>query len=77
MKKLIAVVLFCLGAVLLLSQDTSTKPEGQYCGSVKSNKYHYPSCEWAKKISPSNLIWFKLKEDAEKKNYKPCGVCKP
>jgi hypothetical protein len=24
----------------------------KYVGSANSNKYHYPDCKWAKKISP-------------------------
>jgi hypothetical protein len=39
------------------SFDTSSAG-GKFVGSVKSNKYNYPNCEWAQKISPSNEIWF-------------------
>ncbi|HPS91300.1 MAG TPA: hypothetical protein PKV33_04005 [Methanothrix sp.] len=34
----------------------------KYVGSTKSNKYHYPECRWAKKISPDNEIWFSDRE---------------
>ena len=27
-----------------------------FVGSIKSNKYHYPSCQWALKIKPENEI---------------------
>jgi hypothetical protein len=31
----------------------------KYVGSAKSNKYHYPNCQWALKIKPENLVTFK------------------
>lgn len=49
----------------------------RYVGSVKSDKYHYPSCSSAKRINAGNLIEFTSKEDAESKGYVPCGRCKP
>jgi micrococcal nuclease len=64
-------------------QKNSTLPgkensdEKKFVGSVKSDKYHYPDCRWAKKISPENEIWFSGSEDARGKGYVPCGVCHP
>jgi len=49
--------------------------EGQFVGSKNSNKYHLPSCRFAKKIKPENQVWFSSKEEAESKGYKPCGTC--
>ncbi|AVX40772.1 Metal binding domain of Ada (plasmid) [Carboxydocella thermautotrophica] len=49
----------------------------QFVGSVKSNKYHYPTCEWALKIKPDNEIWFTDPKDAQSKGYVPCKVCDP
>jgi hypothetical protein len=49
----------------------------KYVGSANSNKYHYPDCKWAKKISPKNLVTFKTAEEALKAGYVPCKVCKP
>lgn len=56
------------------SQD---KKESVYVGSVNSDKYHYPSCRWAKKISSHNLTKFGSAEEARKKGYVPCKVCNP
>jgi len=58
---------------------SSLQPGGgcAYVGSVKSNKYHYPDCEWAQKISPVNLICFSSPSEARSKGYTPCRVCKP
>jgi micrococcal nuclease len=54
-----------------------TTTGGMFVGSVKSNKYHYPSCRWAKEILPENEIWFSSSEDARAHGYVPCGTCKP
>ncbi len=57
--------------------STTTAKSGQFVGSVRSDKYHYPSCRWAKKILPQNEIWFSSSQDARAAGYVPCGVCKP
>lgn len=51
--------------------------EGQYCGSIKSDVYHYPTCSSAKQINPENLIWFVDENDAKDKGYRPCKRCDP
>lgn len=56
---------------------TSTVTSGKYVGSDESDKYHYASCRWAKKILPQNEIWFKDEAAARAAGYVPCGVCKP
>jgi len=48
-----------------------------FVASAKSNKYHYPDCRWAKKISPANLVEFNSAEEARKAGYVPCKVCSP
>ena len=57
----------------VLPNPTNTK----YVGSISSNKYHLPDCEWAQKISPSNQVWFASAEEARSKGYLPCKVCQP
>lgn len=60
------------------SKSTSTaKASYLYVGSSNSDKYHIPSCEWAKKIKYGNLVKFTSKQDAENKGYEACKVCKP
>jgi hypothetical protein len=49
----------------------------KYVGSSKSDKYHYPSCQWARKINPANLVTFKSAKEAQEAGYIPCKVCKP
>lgn len=43
---------------------------GKYVASKRSNIYHAPKCEWAKKIHRSRRVWFKSKEEAWEKGYK-------
>ena len=47
----------------------SNQKECQFVGSKNSNKYHVPSCQWAKRIKPENLVCFSSKEDAASKGY--------
>jgi beta-lactamase superfamily II metal-dependent hydrolase len=59
------------------SLETQPTTTGKYVGSTGSNRYHYPSCRYAEKISADNLIWFKDAAAAQAVAYVPCGVCKP
>jgi competence protein ComEC len=58
------------------NHHAETRP-GQLVGSVKSDKYHYPSCRNAETIRPENLIWFSSVAEAKNAGYKPCGACQP
>lgn len=57
--------------------NAPVQTSGTYVGSLKSNKFHYPSCQFAEKILPENEIWFDTREEAYATDYVPCGVCKP
>jgi len=46
-----------------------------FVGSKNSNKYHLPTCRWAKNIKPENLVCFGSVEDAVAKNYQPDKTC--
>lgn len=62
------------------NKQVTAKPsaaEYKYYASSKSKKYHYPSCKWAQKISPENLVSFKSANEAKAQGYVPCKVCKP
>jgi len=56
---------------------TRAESEKVFVGSIKSDKYHYPSCRWAEKINPENEIWFSSSKDARNHGYVPCKVCNP
>jgi len=55
----------------------SASGNGPFVGSSKSNKYHYPSCKGAMKISAANLVTFASSAEARAAGYVPCGICKP
>ena len=57
--------------------SASTTSQEAFVGSTNSNKYHYPSCQWAQKIKPCNEICFSCCADARAHGYVPCGVCHP
>ena len=60
------------------SKDSQVeKKEIVLVGSANSNKYHYPSCRWAKEIRPYNLVTFSSVKDAKSKGYVACKVCRP
>ena len=62
-------------SILLLFIPAAISAE--FWASKKSNKYHYPTCIWAQKIKPTNLIIFASPEEAVKAGYVPCKVCRP
>jgi methylphosphotriester-DNA--protein-cysteine methyltransferase len=70
---LISIIVLMAFSIVYLSIAADYK----YVGSSKSNKYHYPSCEWAAKINPKNLVTFKSVKEAMDAGYVPCKVCKP
>jgi len=47
--------------------------QGKFVGSINSNKYHWPDCPSAKKISEENQIWFSSEEEAQSAGYIRCG----
>jgi hypothetical protein len=47
-----------------------THSPGKYVASKRSNIYHEPKCDWAKKIKVERRVWFELKEDAWEKGLK-------
>jgi hypothetical protein len=49
----------------------------EYVGFKKSNKYHYPTCKWARTRYPAQLVKFKSSEEAQARHYIPCPACKP
>lgn len=70
----ILVLLFAFAMVAIAAEEKS--PGYKYVGSSKSDKYHYPTCVWAQRIKPENLIKFGSVKEALDKGYQPCKVCK-
>ena len=42
---------------------------GKYVASTQGMVFHAPKCEWAKKISRKNKVWFNSKQKAFKLGY--------
>lgn len=42
---------------------------GRYIASKKAGKYHTAKCDWAKKISAENRLWFGSEEEAKSKGF--------
>lgn len=59
------------------SVSTTDQKEFAYVASRHSDKFHLPSCRYARQIKPENLIGFKTREDATRAGYVPCKVCRP
>lgn len=55
--------------------QNSQVPNCAFVGSKNSNKYHLPTCRWAKSIKPENMVCFSSAEDALKKGYQPDKNC--
>jgi len=74
MKRIIkiAIIAFVAFSIVCLSIAADHK----YVGSSKSNKNHYPTCEWALKINPNNLVKFMLAKETPDSGYVPCEVCR-
>ena len=66
-----------VGQAEALPPERPPAAQVMYVGSTRSNKYHYPTCKWAKQIKPGSLIRFKSVEEARQRHYIPCPVCKP
>jgi methylphosphotriester-DNA--protein-cysteine methyltransferase len=64
-------------AFILLLMLASAALGGEFWGSLKSDKYHYPDCRWAQKIHAVNLIVFNSPSEAHEAGYVPCKVCSP
>ena len=47
--------------------------EGKLVGSVNSDKYHWPECQWAQRIAEENKIWFNSEAEAQAAGYQRCG----
>lgn len=53
------------------------KSSGKFVASADSDKFHWPDCQWAKKILSENEIWFDSAADAIAAGYGACGTCHP
>jgi hypothetical protein len=47
-----------------------------FLASKNSNKYHTPTCQWAKRIKSENLVCYKSVQDAENNGKQKCSCVK-
>ncbi len=53
-----------------------TNSGGQVVASKSGDKYHFPWCGGAARISEANKVWFNSVEEARKAGYTPASNCK-
>ncbi len=58
-------------------KEEKLKEEVIFIGNSKTLKFHLPYCQWARRINPANKVYFKSREEALKRGYKPCKICNP
>ena len=56
-----------------VSSFSNTK--GKFVASKAGKYYHFPWCPGALRIKESNKVWFRTKEAAEGRGYKPASNC--
>lgn len=64
-----------IGSTIPVSNLLTGKQDCAFVGSKNSNKYHLPTCRYAKLIKPENIVCFSSAEDATAKNYLPDKGC--
>ncbi len=65
-----------LASNMVNTQGQNSQPQNcAFVGSKNSNKYHLPTCRWAKNIKPENIVCFSSVEDAAKRGYLPDKNC--
>lgn len=58
-----------------LETGNTTPQNCAYVGSKNSNKYHLPTCRWAKQIKPENRVCFSSEDEAKSRGYLPDKNC--
>jgi methylphosphotriester-DNA--protein-cysteine methyltransferase len=71
-------ILFSIAIGLLIFFSFSIYAQDyKYVASKYSIKYHRPTCKWAHKIQPQNMLKFKTAKEALAAGKVPCKVCNP
>lgn len=77
MNRLMNMVIVTSAVLFAFLYAKAVAGNGKYVVPANSNKYHYPSCRWARKFRSENLAIFHSAKDALVAGYIPCKVCKP
>ncbi len=70
-------VMLSLALILGGLSCSKSSGSGKYVASASREPYHRLSCEWAKKISAGNAVYYESKQAAEADGHRPCKVCRP
>ncbi len=55
----------------------AAEPMPPYVASSERDRFHVPSCRWARRIRQEHRLVFEHREDAIAEGYVPCGTCSP
>lgn len=69
-------LLICLTFLLLVMIPLVTNA-ASYVGNKSSYKFHFQGCQWERKMSYQNKVYFNSRSEAINVGYIPCKVCKP
>lgn len=58
-----------------IAPTTKSAAKCLFVGSKNSNKYHLPTCRWAKQIKPENIVCFSSHDDAAARGYQADKNC--
>lgn len=58
-----------VGSKIPAQNSSAVRQDCAFVGSKNSNKYHLPTCRFAKLIKPENVVCFSSAEDATAKGY--------
>lgn len=64
-------------SILILFASTLVAGDVIFVGSVRSNKFHHPSCVMAGRIYRKNVVFFNSTQEAIARGYVPCKICRP
>ena len=56
-------------------ENTFISNYGEFCASKSSDVFHFLDCPAAKRINPSNLVYFRDEREARVLGFEVCGVC--
>ena len=67
------------GNISLLTKQSAASNKNPFRATDKSISriYHRSTCSWMGNVERENEIFFKSKEEAEKRKYRPCQYCHP
>ena len=63
--------------LIVLAYRKEAKQPYTHIGNRSTKTYHLRSCRTLSNVAQSNLVGFRSADQARRKGYKPCNICKP